>query len=212
MKAIKIFMILAVIGILAVGCGGSRSLERGAQGAALGAGVGYLAGKGPGAVAGGLIGGALGSVIGLAEEEHGGSITGSRIFGSRSIGSGRTPLPWIKGERTAVFVDNNYWGEPLRGVIEEYLRGQGAVIVATPGRRYNNRPEDLASAVYIAELYTERRGDYAIVQIRIIDRTNDNVRATASGTSEIYNSYYYGSGGDYKSFEWAANRALASLH
>ncbi len=203
MKTIKIFLVL-VVAIALISCASSRSLERGAQGAALGAGIGYLAGKGPGAVAGGLIGGAVGSVIGTVESDKGLASGGKQ---------GPTPFPWIKGERVAVFVDDNsYWGESVRAMIEENLRGRGAIIVATPGRRYNTRPEDLISSVYIAEVFTRQYSNYVVVQIRVIDRTNGNIKAIGDGQSEMYNSYYYGAGYDFRSFECAANRALTNLH
>jgi hypothetical protein len=150
-RMIKILMVVVVIGILSFGCATQRQTTRTLEGAAIGAVPGLLMKNAYVAVAGSLLLGAVGNIVGLIEDEHGGSITGSKTV---------TPFPWIRGERTAVFVEDYYWGEPLRAMVEDYLRGQGAVIVATPGRRYNIRPEDLASAVYIAEVYTQRLGDY----------------------------------------------------
>ncbi len=205
MKAIKILMILVIMGILTIGCSGTRSFERGAQGAGIFGGTAYLLTRDPKiALGAAAVGTSLGAIYGMIETDKGLASGGKQ---------GPTPFPWIKGERVAVFVDDNsYWGESVRAMIEENLRGRGAIIVATPGRRYNTRPEDLISSVYIAEVFTRQYSNYVVVQIRVIDRTNGNIKAIGDGQSEMYNSYYYGAGYDFRSFECAANRALTNLH
>lgn len=204
MKKIKLWGLLFLAGILAISCASPRSVERGAQGAALGAGIGYLAGQGKGAVPGALIGGALGSIFGTWETDKGKAIGG---YGAGFYGP--TPLPWIQGERVSVEVSGSC-ADTLRAVIEDELRNRGAIIVAVPGRRWF-RHEDVA-ATYVAEVDSYQRGNCAVVQIRIIDRTAHIVRAIGIGQSQFYNSYYYGYGYNYKSFEWAARRAVEDLH
>ena len=200
MRAIKFSVVLA--GMLAIfGCASPRSMERGAQGAALGDGIGHLAGKGPGAVAGGLIGGAIGSVVGTLESDKNMAIGASVPL--------RRPqnyhhLPCLEGKRVVVWLDGRGNDSSIRGIVVDYFRAQGAEVIAPqPSHRHR---QDI-DALYNLEIQTRSEGNRAVVELWLVERATNTILLHGLGVSE----FYYEGSDRWRSYQWAASRALSCL-
>jgi hypothetical protein len=207
----KNFLIL-LIGILFFACaaGSSRVAERTTQGMIIGAGAGAAIGAstgssrsaGVGAGIGAIVGGTIGAATGVMEE--------------KAIRHEPPPLPWIEGERVVVYSGRGgYWRDGVRAIIEDGLRGRGAIVVSSAGRRYYYRRNDNVGAVYVAEYDTYYRGNEAAVTIRVIDRTNNEVVAIGEGRYYVYQWNYQWnrrSRNRYNIFANAAKAAVDDLH
>lgn len=189
-------IVLVVIIFLFVtsGCA-TRVGQRTFEGAAVGGALGYVVGGKTGAWVGGALGGAAGHYYGVQEEDKG--------FG-RGMPA-LTPLPWMEGERVLVDVRGGAWRDSLLSVVEDELRGRGAVVVASIGRSYYRRSEELG-ATYLVSVDTHRRGDYITITLRVVDNTNNVLRATGRGHS------YYDRHSAYDSYALAARAAAMDLH
>lgn len=194
-KKVFLMAILAIFLVAMVGCA-TRVGQRTFEGATVGGALGYVAGGKTGAWIGGALGAAAGHYYGLQEEDKGLGV------GLPSL----TPLPWMEGERVIVDVRGGAWRDSLQSVVEDELRGRGAVVVVPIGRSYYRRSEELA-ATYLINVDSHRRGDYVTVTLRVIDNTSNVLRATGRG-----HSYYDRHSSAYDSYALAARAATIDLH
>lgn len=209
MKTLKFFAVLLLIGVLAVGCGSSRSFERGVQGGLLGTGIGYIAGKGPGAVAGGLIGGSVGSIVGTFESDRG--VPGKSHYSSppppppqrlSSASPSHPPvLPW-QGVKVAVSDRGGRGDEAsVRGTVIDALRSWGAEVIVISGHGSQS-----GDAPYVLEIQTRSEGNRAVVDLWFFERATRAVRLHGRAAE-----FYYDGSDRWRSFQWATSRALANL-
>jgi hypothetical protein len=191
-----VFLLICVVLLAGCASGSSRVSQRAVEGGAIGALLGWgIGGDGRDAATGAAVGAVAGAVVGVFEE--------------RSVRHEPTPLPWLEGERVAVYSGyGGSWRDGVRAIVEDGLRGRGAVLVTPVGRRYS----DYVGATYLVEVSTARQGHEAVVVLRIIDRTDNTVRAVGEGR------YYYGRfyrsyrRSEYSAFANAAEAAVEDLH
>ncbi len=193
----KFFVILVVL-LVAAGCATRRETGRTTEGALVGGAVGYIIANEPGAWVGGALGAGLGHALGAAEDDA------ERAKRNKQAFSAPTPLPWLYGERVSVDVRSG-WGESLHSVIEDELRGRGAIVVSST-RRYR-RSDDIGAA-FIVVVDARNRGDIISVSIRVIDSRDDVVRAIGDGRAWRNRR----AGCDYDAHLLAARMATRKLH
>ena len=203
MKRLTVLLALLVVFIILAGCAtGSRQVS---QRAIDGIIVGGLTGAAIGGATGDDRAAAIGAGIGAA----GGAIVGAFV-GIKEEGTIRqepTPLPWIEGKRVLVQSGRGgYWQDGIKAIIEDELRGRGAIIVTSINRYYYNREENIG-ADYIAEYDTDRRGNDGVIVIRVISRADNIVKAMGAGRY-----YRYDYNNEYLVFANAAKAAVTSLH
>lgn len=194
----KFFVILFLAAMFFGGCATRREAGRMTEGALVGGAVGYIIANEPGAWVGGALGAGIGHALGAAEDEA------ERAKKNKQALSASTPLPWLYGERVSVDVRGG-WGESLQAVIEDELRGRGAVVVATARRYYRS---DNIGAAFVAAVDICNRGDVIIASIRVIDTKNNVVRAIGDGRAWRRCRTH----SDYDAYLLAARMAARRLH
>jgi hypothetical protein len=194
------FLVFFTVFALVAGCASDREFARTGQGAAIGGAIGYGIGGKKGAIIGGLLGGAGGSVLGIWEVDRGRPIGGRQSSGEypSSSGSASTPrghLDFLYGAMVGIKMTGWANNAAARSIIVDGLRRWGATVIAD------------GQGEYIAEVQVEQQGQYAFVNILILTKGGREIMAQGTGEAQ----FYYDGSDQYRSYQWAARRAVASL-
>lgn len=119
----------------------------------------------------------------------------------RSYPYSHSAFSW-QGARIALS-DRGGWGDAasVRGVIVDAFLSWGAEVFIAAGRQVE------VDAPYALEIQARSEGNRAVVEIWVIERSSGAVRVHGLDAAE----FYYDGSDQWRSYQWAAQRALANL-
>ncbi len=107
--------------------------------------------------------------------------------------------PW-QGARIALN-DRSGWGDDsyAKGIIIDAFRGWGAEVIISNGSQ--------SDAPYTLDIQTRSDGYNALVEIWLLEKATGTVRLHGLGAAE----FYYDGSDRWRSYQWAASRAITNL-